>query len=261
MKRLHALVALLESRNDYLPTVQGARLASAPGPAAGDQVPCRHARVVTVDGRPELTCTCHGGWRDRIATLDGDQTADDFGTFDQYTYAADRLEHPTRVRTFGHGSTQTMSTKEIDAELARLRRDERTRAGITDRRDAYGWELAKRRRDKQGSHPQLERALEQLRLEDPEGHGLIVGHFCEKRYSELSVKTHHYLGRALIELARRMPADIRVPQALTDNLNGQARSAQVIAIHRRTGSISAAAKESGLRRGRVRYLLRQARAI
>lgn len=284
MKRLHALVALLQSRNDVYPTPKGANLASAPGPGIDDKgkAPCgcarlthvmrRVSREVVKDGQatretrldrvPELSADpnclwCRGsGWRRRLRKLDGENTGDESGAlWDAYTYPYDRN---TKA---GVQELRCYTRDEARAELTRLRNLERLRAGALNKRDAYGWELAKKRRDRDGSHPELERALDNLRQRRPGLHGLLTGYYCENRYSELSPEAHFALGRALIALARHMPQEIRVPQHLSDARNGEARSAQVVSIFRAKGSVTATARATGLRRGKVRYVLRRAGAL
>jgi hypothetical protein len=231
-------------------------------------VACGCGRIAYVDGKPEwrpntfcLLCT-GSGWRRRIAKLDGDEehaTHDERGALhDPYTYGYDRTDKAGAKE--GATPLRSMDRGELEHELARLRANVQARAGVI-RNEAFGWERAHDARDRQGSYAALDRCLQALRDADEAAYLLIVRAYCEQRYGAKPLLTSRARERVAYGLAfieARMPDRIRVPQHLADKANGEARESAVVMVFKRTNSLGATAHECGLRKARVRVLLRRA---
>ncbi len=140
-EKVRRVKLLLRGLDDYVPSPPTQRLASSPGRSASRRVPCGFClRTGSVDGR---SCpVCDGfGWRPRRAGDDG---------WDEYT--------ETKIVPEGKGS---MPSYVMDAEIARLQAEEKTRAGEIDH-ESYGWERARARQERLGSFREVRRLLERL---------------------------------------------------------------------------------------------------
>ncbi len=90
--------------------------------------------------------------------------------------------------------------------------------------DAHKWERARRRRDWSGSYKDLERALAQLRDADPIAHELVHAVYVEGRYDRLESQTQKRVASALLWLAQRLPAELRLPPHLEEGEQARERT-------------------------------------
>lgn len=271
-ERLRRIVLLLQHRLDYL---DGAiRIAqsfpSKPGAVPSHKVACGSARLEAGAWKCSPNCAwCNGtGFRRRLV-IDGDATSDERGAiFDEYTYAYDRAD-----KAGESSQLRVMEAWEVDRELARLRADKRARAGVHLKTDAYGWEKARERRDRSGSFRELDRALDALSIQHPGLSALLVNIFrgvygpTSKREDSVGGSPFIPVGagraywQALCFIEARMPDTIRVPQHLSDADSGLRRRERVTETYRRTNSISKTAHSHGMRKARVKEILRDAGLI
>lgn len=89
---------------------------------------------------------------------------------------------------------KTMSSQDIDHELARLRADEYTRQGII-AHERYGWERRRKRMEREGDYARVRDTLEHLRHHETDTYRGVL-------------RREHW---ALERLANRVPGSIRVP--------------------------------------------------
>lgn len=108
-----------------------------------------------------------------------------------------------------------MSPERVEAELQRISLSLRLSAGGVDPDEAYGWERARERRDRQGSYRELERALERLREQDQLGWEYLL--WC---YNPAVEATPGPREEALIALlASWLPERIKLPGHLARELS------------------------------------------
>lgn len=245
--RKERILLLVGARSfEHLPQPKTLSLASKPGPAASDRVPCSCASLRVVIYRDSECCepgcrkphshlrqkqryeltgnrrcdVCRGdGWRPRLRALDGVATADERNTvFDEYTYGHSHAIATKRARDFGEQPKSTMSERELGLALDRLAaqwpalRDPDQEQRFKES-ESYGWERARARHFASGSFLELERALDELRLHDEVLHRRFL--------------RNPDTGQALDFLEECMPDPVRVPQHLLDQDRSQRRKQTV----------------------------------
>lgn len=151
---------------------------------------------------------------------------------------------PYEIGTKGAATVErprTMTGREIDHELARLRADEYTRRGIT-AHERYAWERRRRRMEQEGDYRLVALALEQLRDEEPEAYR--------------AARRREAWG--LERLAGFVPGSVRVPDdvygRITQSLVDDAFDLRDRGVTAETSASLLAVKPS-----RVNWLLRQKR--
>lgn len=216
-ERSRKVWVLLDSLLDYLPTIgvsSGQIAASAPSVGAGTRVPCaRCSGTGRVQGDQARPCrSCQAGsprsghaCRECVA-CDGEgsrRARRGEAGVDDYVGSA-------RVSAVGVG-VRVMTSAELDGQLERLARDASARAGRPDRRDAYGWEKARRTYAQHGSYRDLERALERLRVAAPNRHALVWGVLVCGEPGLLGESAARHLDDTVELLAEWLPGVVRVP--------------------------------------------------
>ena len=192
MTRTEQIEALLRSLFDYLPGPKTAHMGDVPGATATlEKVPCQACGGNGTFGKRKRKCeVCKG---------DGQVLVD------PYTRKPLGTERAPTVRA--------ADPRRIDAELARLARDEAIRRGrLLD--DPFEWEAQRRRYRQAGSYSALERALEALRGNEPDLYSLtmrVLVYGTTPRAPEIQP----HLERAVAFLSRRMPPVIKVPRWVT----------------------------------------------
>lgn len=191
---------LLRTRLEYLPGVQGMRLGAIPGEAPGNEVPCevchKHGKVKRKRNGWESFSycpTCKGsGWRKASR---GEQT------YDPYTRE--------KVTSYESPNPPSMTSKQLDSSLERLRNDSAARAGVT--RSEGRLEKARTRRDATGSYADLEKALEWLRGSYPELSRLLVMIYDSGLSPRLSERDRFNESIAVNLLSHRLPKRLWLP--------------------------------------------------
>jgi ribosomal protein L37E len=189
--RIQMIEALLRSLFDYLPGPKTTRLADVAGEAPTQPAPCKPCGGQGTFGKRKRQCAACGGT----------------GTV---------MVDPYTGETVSKGKGQRVKTadpRRIDAELARLARDEAVRRGrLLD--DPFQWEAERIRYRRHGSYAALERALEGLRANEPDLYSLTM-RVLVYQSTPRSPEVEGPLGLALRWLDRRMPPEIRVPRWVT----------------------------------------------
>ena len=118
-----------------------------------------------------------------------------------------------------------MSPARIDAEIGRLQALQVAREGDIDPDEAFGWERQRIRRDQEGSYRELERVLDRMQIDWPEGRSTLNSMYLTEPAVSYSATTELLL---VAWVARHMPSAIRVPkryhQALQARLKGDIRA-------------------------------------
>lgn len=208
LDRPTAVLLLLDSLLDYLPTVKSAtgQLAASGGSAVGTVKTCPRCDGSGV----EIVERWDDGHRRQVACGEcrGERTVEakrgESGSDPMIDRSAKGL---SAIK--GRG----MERSELDAEIASLERSRRDRAGERSSRDAYGWERERVRQAKAGSYRELEAALEWLRDAAP-GRCKLAWRVAYHEPWLLDDAMLDALGETLELLAARMPARIRVPDRL-----------------------------------------------
>lgn len=192
MTRTEQIEALLRSLFDYLPGPKTAHMGDVPGATATlEKVPCQACGGNGTFGKRKRKCE----------VCKGDGTI----LVDPYTRKPLGTERAPTVRA--------ADPRRIDAELARLARDESIRRGrLLD--DPFEWEANRQRYRRAGSYAALERALEALRGNEPDLHSLTMRVLVYGTVPRTEQMQPH-LERAIAFLAKRMPPEIKVPKWVT----------------------------------------------
>lgn len=186
---------LLRTRNDPYPSPRSLSIPSTPsGPA-----PSRKRRCPTCDGRGRIRTTTVCPVCDGLKSI----------ALDSYT---------GRVSGAETKNPEPMSPERVEAELGRLRTSLRLSEGEIDPNEAYGWERAVERRDRQGSYRELELALQALRAVDPRGLDFLLWIYGTGLDVELTAGARKVEERYIAALARVMPSKIRLPHHLAREL-------------------------------------------
>jgi Homeodomain-like domain-containing protein len=170
-----------------LPSPKTARYADQPGPAPSERKPCS-----------KCSGSGHFGKRKRKC-----QHCDGMGTvaIDAYT--------GQQVAMAGQ-QVQVCDSRRIDAELARLAKEEAIRRGrLLD--DPFAWEAQRLRYRRAGDYAALERALELLRCNEPVHYSAAM----RIAYGQPPNGAVTLIEEAIVWLAKRMPPAIRVPSWVT----------------------------------------------
>lgn len=185
MTRDDQVRALLASMFDYLPGPKVQRYGNSERPAASD-APCTTCAGTGKLGRraPRDCGNCAGTGTVRVDPYTGEQV------------------DATRRAT-------AEDSRRIDAELARLARDADHRRGrhIDDR---FAWEAERQRYRRAGSYAALEAALDSLRANLPDLHGLVLRCLVHGAVTPTADARPH-LDAGVAWIANRMPPEIRVP--------------------------------------------------
>ena len=113
---------------------------------------------------------------------------------------------------------QPMTAERREAELQRLDSSLTISAGRTDPNESYGWERAVEARNKQGSYPELERALERLRWFDPLGWEFLTWLYGSGLTIQASRGSEIREAELVGQLSQWMPPKIRLPYRLHNEL-------------------------------------------
>lgn len=230
---------LLSTRNDYLPQPRSLELPSESGVAGGRRVPCECRTGRVRRGKTVLLClVCNGtAWRLRRP---GEPE------WDEYIGA--------RVGGAETKTLRSMTPRELDESITRLRRNEATREGRVAADDLIGWERGRRARDASGSYAELERALELLRDRSYALHrllDLIYGAGVALEMSEAMARREEL---AIRWLANTMRGAVRIPawawEAETEKLVDEVKRLGVEGL-----KVSEIASELGMSQRRVKQLL------
>lgn len=191
MTREQKIEALLRTLCDYLPDPKTASYGDVPGVAPSAWADCKHCQGVGHFGKAKRHCApCNGSGVVRVDAYTGEPV----GSEDRKIRAAD----PRR----------------IDAELARLSRDEAIRRGrMLD--DPFAWEARRIRYRQAGSYASVERALDSLRVNDPDLCTIVMRSLVYG-ISEITDASRPSLARGLAFIGQRMPPEVRVPRWVTE---------------------------------------------
>lgn len=205
-RRHDAVRVLLRTLNDIYPGPEAPKRPDLAGPAPSSRVPCdfckRTGRVLRdgpVDARGSGArigpCpVCDGaGWRKRRK---GDPEWDEMTG--QLVATLETKQKPV-----------PMSPSRIDAEIGRLQALQLAREGHVDPEAQESWERARARRDKDGSYREIERALDLMQIEWPEGRDAVNSMYLVEPAVSYSPAIEL---ACVIWLAARMPHKIRLPK-------------------------------------------------
>lgn len=187
MTRRDAVQALLRSLYDYLPGPKVARFGGLPGPAPSKTAPCKTCGGTGKVGKRGRGCAACSG--QGSITVDA-YTGEPVGTSSGKVHAAE----PRR----------------IEAELRRLEADEAVRRGRT-LDEPFAWEAERIRYRRAGSYASLERALDALRVNEPDLYSLVMR--CEVYAAVKAGEAAQVeIDRAVDWICRHMPFEVRVPR-------------------------------------------------
>jgi hypothetical protein len=227
-ERIRRVVALLESRFDYLPSVPSTMPVTSSGPADDSKyVPCEPCK-----GRGRVVYKRTGRRLDRIClACDGTgqrRRRKDDPAFDGYV---------GRTRPTG-SKPRSMTAREYADTISRLQADADTREGKT-QHERYGWERARQHRDQAGSYVELDHAVMELRQRMPgEPVTSTVG---------------------LLFIQSRMGPTIRLPGALHASLAEERKAVIQALAFRWNWTAGEIGRVLGVSRDRVRLVLKAVR--
>ena len=189
--RTDQITALLRSLYDYLPDPKTASLGDLPGPAPSEWADCKPCGGVGSFGKVKRPCAaCEGTGSVKVDAYTGEPV----GTDGQKVKVA--------------------SKQRIDAELSKLAANAEIRmGGHVD--DPFAWEANRIRYRQAGSYASIERALDSLRINDPDACSVVMA-TTVYGWSPVTEANRDTLGRGLAFIARRTPPELRVPRWVTD---------------------------------------------
>lgn len=191
LSRTDQITTLLRSLYDYLPDPKTASLGDLPGPAPSEWADCKPCGGVGSFGKVKRPCAaCEGTGSVKVDAYTGEPV----GTEGQKVKVA--------------------SPQRIDAELSKLAQNQEIRMGGHPD-DPFGWEANRIRYRQAGSYASIERALDSLRINDPEACSVVMA-TTVYGWAPVTDANRATLDRGLAFIARRTPSELRVPRWVTD---------------------------------------------
>lgn len=202
------MALLLDSMLDYLPGVPHVTFLTPSGPSASKFVPCETCRA---QGRVRV----RSGWR---LCLVCDGTGEKVRSFGD----------PPWDMYMGMPLTDAMMLYEASLDTPSVRAQCRARAGSD---DMFAWERRRLMYERAGSYRSLERAIEKMRVEYPDGYESLRRRFYWGTASSIELEN-----RAVVWLAREMRS-VRVPRWIAPRASMRDRALALSAQGFGVGSI------------------------